>query len=46
MAKALPWSRQKIITTVKCFPHRIGLPGLFWIIEGLDMYYIIRGNKQ
>lgn len=27
----------RIITTVKCFPHRIGRPSLFWIIEGLDM---------
>lgn len=37
---------KRILTTIKCFPHRIGSPSLFWIIEGLDMYYIIRGNKQ
>lgn len=50
--QAVKWLRRyqglgkRIITTVKCFPHRTGSPGLFWIIEGLDMYYIIRGNKQ
>lgn len=37
---------KRIIAAVKCFPHRRGSPGLFWIIEGLDMYCIIRGNKQ
>lgn len=36
----------RIITAVKCFPHRRGSSSLFWIIEGLDMYCVIRGNKQ
>lgn len=46
MTQALPKSRQENHNHHQMVSTRSRHLGLFWIIEGLDMYCIIRGSKQ